>query len=137
MPTSVHSSQSTDYSKMFLLEPILNSELTLINNSKILKKDPLLLQENYLDEINTLRHEFIRLSVLADTGSGYQKEMRKVRDQIRDLSYISYTNRDSNLFGQMITTMADKIVTRAQFSGYTFKDEMKSLAIQHILLYTW
>ncbi len=37
----------------------------------------------------------------------------------------------------MISEMAERIVTRPQFSGYTFTDEMKSLGIQHILLYTW
>jgi len=117
----------------FLLEPILNSELCLVNNAKLLKKDPALLNEMYLQDIEDLRDEF---TLLEDTD-GPQKEKRRVRDELKNLSVLTFTNRDTNLFGQMITTMAQKIVTRPQFSNYTFKDEMQSLAIQHILLYTW
>ena len=119
----------------FLLEPILSSELILVNNAKLLKKDPSLLNEVHLDEIHNLRDEFTKLEEMDQDG--LQKEKRTIRDRIKKLSVITYTNRDTNLFGQMITTMAQKIVTRPQFSNYTFKDEMQSLAIQHILLYTW
>jgi len=119
----------------FLLEPILSSELILVNNAKLLKADPSLLNETNLQEIQELREEFANLEEMDQDG--LQKEKRTIRDRIKDLSAVTYTNRDTNLFGQMITTMAQKIVTRPQFSNYTFKDEMQSLAIQHILLYTW
>ena len=121
----------------YLLEPILNSELILVNNAKKLKKNPSLLNEKHLPEIEQLRDEYVRLESLTDSGEkGHQSAKRKVRDRLRDLSYVTYTDRDTNLFGQMITTMTQKIVTRPQFSGYTIKDEMQSLAIQHILLYS-
>ena len=119
----------------FLLEPILSSELILVNNAKLLKKDSSLLNEKHLNKIQLLRDEFSNLEEMDQDG--LQKEKRTIRDQIKKLSVETYTNRDTNLFGQMITTMAQKIVTRPQFSNYTFKDEMQSLAIQHILLYTW
>lgn len=122
----------------YLLEPILNSELILINNAKRLLKDSSLLQEKDLLRINELREMFIELEGRTDQGEkGLQKEKRIVRDELRDLSYRTFTARDNHLFGQMIYTIVQKIATRPQFSGYTFLDEMKSLAIQHILLYTW
>ena len=121
----------------YLLEPVLNSELILVNNAKKLKKDPTLLNEKHLSRIEELCNEFIELESLTSGGEkGYQSTKRKVRDEIRDLSSMTYTDRDTNMFGQMITTITQKIVTRPQFSGYTIKDEMQSLAIQHILLYS-
>lgn len=122
----------------YLLEPILNSELVLINNSKLLKDDSNLLHESYLPRIDELRKEFINLEERSEQGEiGLQKKKRVVRDELRTLSSKTYTNRDRELFGKMITTMAQKIVTRPQFSSYTMKDEMQSLAIQHILSYSW
>ncbi len=134
-------SETTNATKIthkYLLEPVLNSELILVNNAKLLKKNPDLLNEEHLSRIENLRNQFITIDERSESGEmGLQKEKRKVRDEIRDLSYITFTNRDTNLFGQMITTMSKKIVSRPQFSNYTIKDEMQSLAIQHILLYTW
>lgn len=122
----------------YLLEPILNSELILVNNAKKLKEDPSLLNEQYLPRIQDLRDQYVVLESLTDSGEkGHQSSKRTVRDEIRDLSTLTYTDRDTNLFGQMITTMTQKIVTRPQFSGYTIKEEMQSLAIQHILLYSY
>ena len=121
----------------YLLEPILNSELVLVNNAKKLKTNPTLLNEEYLDEIEELRQEYIRLEELTNKGEkGHQLAKKKVRDRLREISTKTFTNRNTDLFGKMITTMAQKIVTRPQFSGYSFKDEMQSLAIQHILLYS-
>jgi len=122
----------------YLKEPILNSELILVNNAKLLKKDPQIFNDKYLKDIDRLRQEFIQLEERSDLGeTGLQKEKRKVRDELRDISIKTFIDRDTQLFGQMITTMAKNIVTRPQFSGYTFREEMQSLAIQHILLYTW
>ncbi len=118
----------------YLEEPILNSELILINNSKKLKENPGLIHESNLSEIESLREEYLYLQ--KQDSKGLQKSKREIRNKLRDLSSETYTNRDSNLFGHMITTMADKIVTRPQFSGYSMKDEMKSLAITYILLYS-
>jgi len=122
----------------YLLEPVLSSELILLKNARKLKNDNTLLHESDLDRIEELREEFYQLDILSNQGEkGLQKQKRQVRDEITDLSSRTYTNRDNNLFGTMITTMADKIVSRPQFSNYTYKDEMKSLAIQHILSYCW
>jgi len=122
----------------YLKEPILNSELILVNNAKLLKKDPSIFNDEYLKEINDLRQEFIVLEERSDQGeTGLQKEKRRVRDELREISVKTFVERDTQLFGQMITTMAKNIVTRPQFSGYTYREEMQSLAIQHILLYTW
>ncbi len=124
-------------SNSYLLEPLLNSELILVNNTKLLIKDPSLLQEKHLDRIQELRNQFIVFENRTDQGEkGLQKEKRLVRDELRDLSYNTFTHRNNHLFGQMIYTIVQKIATRPQFSNYTFLDEMKSLAIQHILLYT-
>ncbi len=122
----------------YLLEPLLNSELVLINNAKKLKADESLLNEIHLPRIEELRDAFVALDERTENGEmGLQKEKRETRDELRDLSVLTYTNRNNNLFGKMITTMTQKIVTRPQFSNYTIKDEMQSLAIQHILLYSW
>ena len=121
----------------YLLEPILLSELVLINNAKKLKLDISLLNEANLIKIQELRDEYVALEKRSEQGEqGIQKLKKHVRDSLRDLSFVTYTDRDRNLFGQMITTMTQKIVTRPQFSNYTYKDEMQSLAIQYILLYT-
>jgi hypothetical protein len=120
------------------LEPILNSELILINNAKKLENDLDLLNEIHLPEIEELREKYVQLEGRTDIGEqGLQREKRETRDRLRDISSVTYTNRDRNLFGQMITTMTTKIVTRPQFSNYTFKDDMQSLAIEYILKYTW
>ena len=122
----------------FLSEPILNSELILVNNSKKLKEHPELLNEEHLERIQKLRDEFIALEQQTEAGvKGLRKQKTQIRNEIRDLSFVTYTNRDTDLFGRMILTMADKIVQRGQFSNYTFKEEMKSLGIQYILLYTY
>ena len=121
----------------FLLEPILNSELLLVNNAKKLKKNPGLLHEANLVQIEQYREEYAALDARSEAGEkGLQKLKRDCRNQLRDLSYVTYTDRDTNLFGSMIITMAERIVTRSQFSGYTFTDEMQSLGVQHILLYS-
>ena len=122
----------------YIAEPVLNSELVMINNSKLLQKDQSLFNEEYIPKIETLRNEFIRLESLTDNGAtGLQKQKRVIRDEIRDLSVKTYTNRDNNIFGSMITLIVDKIASRPQFSNYTFITEMKSLAIEHILKYTY
>ena len=122
----------------YLLEPILNSELILINNAKKIKDYPNLINEEHLNEIEELREKYIALEYRTDNGeTGLQKVKKATRDRLRDVSFITYTDRNRDLFGQMITTMTQKIVTRPQFSNYTFKDEMQSLAIEYILKYTW
>jgi len=119
----------------FLLEPILNSELILVNNARKLKANPDLLNEEFLDEIHSLQEEYFNLEEL--NGTGLQKEKRVVRDRLKKISMLTFTYRNTNIFGSMVNMMADKIITRPQFSNYTFKDEMKSLALQHIFKYTW
>ncbi len=122
----------------YLAEPILLSELILINNAKLLVKDQSLLNEKHLDKISELRKDYILLDERTDSGENLlQKEKREIRDQIRDLSWVTYTERDRELFGRMISEITRRIATQPKFSGYTFKDEMQSLAIQHILLYTY
>ena len=122
---------------MYLLEPLLSSELILINNSKLLEKEPSLKNEEYLPRINELRKQFIKLSELSDTGeTGLQKQKREVRDELRQISSYTYTLRDNELFGRMITAISHGVITRPQFSGYSFTGEMQSLAIQHILKYS-
>lgn len=110
----------------------------MINNAKLLKKDASLLNESHLEEIELLRYEFINLEKLTDDGAtGLQKQKRIIRDRIRDLSVATYTDRNTDIFGNMITLIVNKIASRPQFSNYTFIDEMKSLAVEHILKYTW
>ena len=125
-----------EYKHNYLLEPILNSELQLINNSKLLKKDKSLYAD-YTERINELREQYIKLEERSNSEKGLQKEKRIIRDELRLLSSKTYVNRDKELFAKMITTMINKIATRPQFSGYTYLDDMKGLAAQHILMYTW
>jgi len=171
----------------YLCEPILNSELILFNNSKLLinciKKNinPLSLNislnrhvnrkvtdkksKNYgkfqlikkdfeklhnkmvfltappkqngihIDEIMELRTEYEKLD--ADNSPGLQKIKRDIRNKIRDLSAITFIRRDKNFFGGMVMVVMNKIITRPNFSGYSYKPEMKSLSTEHIFKYTW
>jgi len=122
----------------YLSEPILNSELVLINNAKLLENDENLYNDVYLEKIDKLRQDFINLEKKSNNGEyGLQKEKRLIRDELRDLSKKTYINRDTRLFGDMITMIVNRIASRPQFSNYTFVNEMKSLAIEHILLYTY
>jgi len=176
------SSQKANY----LCEPILNSELILFNNSKLLlskikkninplsiniahkkrinfiKKDPktkkMLFEVNgemfekihnkmvfliappkyndiHLKEIMELRSEYETLD--ANDSPGLQKVKRDIRNRIRDLSSKTFTYRDKNIFGGMVMVVMNKIITRPNFSGYSYKSEMKSLATEHIFKYTW
>ncbi len=117
----------------FISEPSLNSELILINNAKKLEKDSSLFNDQYLEEIERMRKEY----EILDQSQGYQLEKRKLRNKIRDYSIQTYVYRDKNLFGEMILLMLDKLLTRPNFVNYNYKNEMKSLAIEHILKYTW
>jgi len=176
------SSQKTSY----LCEPILNSELLIFNNSKLLynsikqnitklsinkvnnryinkkvknsktnKKEfeitsaqykklytkMVFLNEipkyngKYLPEIMDLRAQYEKLD--ADDSPGLQKIKRDIRNKIRDLSKITYIKRDKNIFGGMVLSVMNGIVTRPNFSGYSYRQEMKSLATEHIFKYTW
>ncbi len=123
---------------IYLPEPILNSELILVNNKKLLKRRPELLNEVYLKEIKDLREAYTNLEKQSESGTkGLQKDKKIIRDQIRELSSKTYSNIDENVFGSMVLTIVNKISSLPQFSNYTFIDEMRSLAIQHILLYSY
>ena len=117
----------------YISEPSLNSELILINNRKKLEEDPSLYNDEYLEEIEELRKKFEEL----DQEPGNQIEKRRIRNRIRDLSSKTYVYRDKNIFGEMIILLLDKLLTRPNFSSYNFKNDMKMLAIEHILKYTW
>ena len=121
----------------YVLEPILNSELILVNNSKDLEKDPSLYNDKYLQRIEELRDEIRDIEMrMRDGEKGLQKKKRAVRDELRELSSQTYVHRDANYLMKMVLKIIDKIASRPQFSNYTFLDEMKSLAVEHILLYS-
>lgn len=128
-------SNTTHHAVNYISEPTINSELLLFNNSKKLEKNRALFCDKHLDEIIKLRAEYEKLD--QDDSSGLQKTKRDIRNRIRDLSFKTYVDRDSNIFGGMIVIIMDKILTRPNFSGYSYKDEMKSLATEHILKYTY
>jgi len=122
--------QNTEVHK-YVLEPILSSELILVNNSKKLKIDASLFNDN-MKKVNDLRDEY----EILDQQGGHQKEKRRVRDELTDAASTTFMKNDGNAFAEMIIRMTEGVVSRPQFSGYSFKEEMKSLALQHILLYT-
>ena len=117
----------------YLYETILMSELILHNNANKLKKDNTLYNDIYIDEIEDLRQLSVEYEL--SNEKGLQKKKRELRNKIRELSSKTYVYRDSNIFGEMINTMADRILTRPQFSNYTFKEEMKGLGIEYTLKY--
>lgn len=119
----------------YLSEPSLNSELILVNNAKLLKQGKFAFNDTHIEEIIELRNKYEILDQSDDLG--LQKTKRIMRDRIRDLSSITYVNRDQEIFGDMVLMMMDKMSTRPNFSGYSYKDEMKSLATEHIFKYTW
>lgn len=121
--------------KNYLSEPTLNSELLLVNNSKKLKEDETLFNDTNLQEILELRSQYEELDL--DESPGLQRTKRDIRNRIRDLSSETYVYRDENIFGAMALQVIDNIIRRPNFSGYSYKDEMKSLAIEHILKYTY
>ena len=120
----------------YISEPSLNSELILINNRKLLEKDKSLYNDKYLARIEELRKEYEKYDS-KDNAQGLQKIKRDIRNEIRDLSVKTYVYRDKDIFGDMIISIIDNILKRPNFSGYNYKNEMKSLAIEHILKYTW
>jgi len=120
----------------YLSEPSLNSELILVNNAKKLKRNPELFNDEYIDEIMSLRFIYEDLDSQEDS-KGLQKEKREIRNKIRDLSSKTYIERDGNLFSEMIIQLMDKLLTRPNFVNYNYKNEMKSLATEYILKYTW
>ena len=93
-----------------------------------------MLHEEHIEEIEQLRKEFVKLD--QDDSKGLQKQKRDIRNRIRDLSTVTFTDRDQDIFGGLITEMMDKMLTRPNFSGYTYKNEMKSLATEYIIKYT-
>jgi hypothetical protein len=117
----------------YLLEPVVNSELILFNNSKKLKNNKKLFNDAYIDEIAKLRLEY---KSIYDT-QGLQKKKRDIRNRLRDISSKTYVNRDPNIFGEMMLQIIDGIASRPNFSNYSYLNEMKSLAVEHILKYTW
>jgi len=151
--------------KVYLSEIVLNSELTLYNNSEALKKatirnfNPLSRNDKFkksfkelhnklvfreqipkynskgLKELEKLRREYFILD--NDSSAGLQKVKRELRDKIRKYSFSIFVDRDPNIFGEMILHMQEKMLNRPNFSGYSFKNEMKSLSSEHILKYTW
>lgn len=118
----------------YLYEPILMSELILYSNYRKLQKDESLFDDYYIEELEKLRDEAVEYELSKEKG--LQKIKRETRNKIRDLSVKTYVYRDPNLFGKMIDTMADRILTRPQFSNYTFKHEMKGLGIEYVLKYS-
>lgn len=119
----------------YMSEPTLNSELILRNNRLKLDKDKKLFNDEHLEELLELRAEYERLD--QDDSSGLQKIKRDIRNKIRDLSSLTYIKRDDNIFGSMAIQVMNNIATRPNFSGYSYLNEMKSLATEHILKYTW
>jgi len=119
----------------FLPEIVLNSELTLTNNAKLLKVNPDLFNDEGLVELEKLRAEYEILDAKDDAG--LQKTKRDLRNRIRDISTETFIARDPNIFGAMVILILDRLATRPQFSGYTYVNEMKSLATEHILKYTY
>jgi len=120
---------------IYLSEPTINSELILKNNRDKLKKDPSLLNEEHIEEIEALRAEYEELD--NDDSPGLQKTKRDIRNRIRDLSSATFTDRDPSIFGGMALKIIDNMATRPNFSRYSYLDEMKSLASTHIVKYTW
>ena len=117
----------------YLYESILMSELILFNNLQKLKQDKSLYNSANLQELEKLREKAVELEI--STEKGLQKQKREIRNKIRDLSSSIYVYRDDNNFGIMISAMADRILTRPQFSNYTFKEDMKGLGIEYVLKY--
>ena len=117
----------------YLYESILMSELILFNNQNLLKKNKDLYCDQYLDRLEELRDQAVELE--RSSEKGLQKRKRDLRNRIRDLSSKTYVYRDTDIFGEMISTMADRILTRPQFSNYTMKDEMKGLGVEYVLKY--
>jgi len=118
----------------YLYESVLMSELILYSNLQKLKENPDLFNDKYIETLETLRDKAVELE--RSKEKGLQKEKREVRNKIRDLSSKTYIYRDTDIFGEMISAMADRILTRPQFSNYTFKEDMKGLGIEYVLKYS-
>jgi len=124
-----------DTNNNYMSEPTLNSELILRNNRLKLEANPDLFNTDSLDELIELRKKYEKLD--QDDSSGLQKIKRDIRNRIRDISTTTYVYRDDNIFGGMIMQLINNIATRPNFSGYSYLNDMKSLATEHILKYTW
>ena len=121
----------------YLLEPILNSELTLVNNSKKLEDDPELFNDEHLKEIEKIRKELYDLEYKSKKGEkGLQKRKTELKKRLRDISEETFIPRDMELLMTMALKLVDKLASSSRFSGYTYLDEMKSLAIENIFKYS-
>ena len=118
----------------YIPEICLNSELQLFNNSKKLKNDESLFFNYHLPEIEKLREEYTILDYSDDKG--LQAKKKEIRDKIRTMSDVTFVNRDPDIFGEMILLVINKLGTSHRFNGYNYIDEMKSLAVNHILSYS-
>ncbi len=115
----------------YLYESILMSELILFNNLNKLKENPELYNDENLELLELLRDKAVELEQSSEKG--LQKTKKEIRNKIREISSKTYVYRDTDLFGKMIDTMADRILTRPQFSNYTMKEEMKGLGVEYVL----
>jgi len=82
----------------------------------------------------TLRDEYLELDM--DVSAGLQEIKKKKRDRIRELSSKTFIERNGDEFGKMILLLINKLATSNRFNGYNYINEMKSLAIEHILKYS-
>lgn len=89
--------------------------------NKYIKKFILLTNHKYNDQEQTRKKKLLKL---------------KIKDKIIELSELSGIDYDSyERFGQIILLMIKNILTKPQFSGYTYKDEFYSDAVHKILRY--
>jgi hypothetical protein len=130
------------------------SEIILYNNSKKLKENPELFNDTKFEELERYRDFAVELErnklknldknidkyqIQIDLNKyrNFQEIKAFIKEKIKELSKETYVYRDENIFGTMISIMADKILTKPQFSNYTFKEDMKGLGIEYVLRYIY
>lgn len=113
----------------------LKSLLIRVKNKRIGKE--------FSEKYNNLLNRYVKLYVKINDIKYPQELIKKKTDvkkrlkqRIVQLSEITNVNDESyERFGTIILLMIKKILTKSQFSGYTYKDEFYSDAIHKILKY--
>lgn len=115
----------------------LTSLLIRVKNYKLgLNLDNSLKLNNFINKRISLYSRINEKSYGTGSFSKKQKVLNKLKTQITTLSEKCVSDKIAyNRFGEVILTMIRHILTKPQFSGYTYRDDFFSDAIYKILKY--
>lgn len=79
---------------------------------------------------------FVQLSAISNGNPKVKKLRKKITEYVLNRSsQIAIDSKSYEIFGHIILLIIDRIMTKSQFRGYSYKDEFKSDASYKILKY--